>query len=334
MLLLGPHAIPPSLKDKKVANLGDGFIEQAIEKQLGRPALPRLSPRIAHSRAELEAMRGQTLIIGGANQLNDRYEGWPGLSLEDLEEFSLRLIPFGVGLHGEPSQCVEPSPKTRLFLMKIHSKLKWSSWRCPATVRYLQQHIPEIAPKLLMTGCPVLYDAPVLEGHVDSGPVRTIAVTVTDRGDFYAREWRLLSEVAKRFPTHRRLLILHQDFLGRTHCPQDTAVELRAFRQSALKLGYELVDTQVVEQAMELYRNTVDLHFGSRLHAHLFMLSQGKRSYVIGIDDRVAGMAEHFEFEAINPADVSSIVISPPVECFARIRDTYPVMQRFLGSIS
>ena len=40
-----------------------------------------------------------------------------------------------------------------------------------------------------MTGCPVLYDEPLLNGSRFADQAGTVAVTVTERGDFWNREF-------------------------------------------------------------------------------------------------------------------------------------------------
>ena len=104
------------------------------------------------------------------------------------------------------------SEETRAILRLIHERTEFSSWRCPHTVAYLHAALPELTDRCLMTGCPVVYDQPLLEGQAFHDGEASVAVTVTERGDFWARESKTLAFVAKRFPRARRHLVLHENF--------------------------------------------------------------------------------------------------------------------------
>ena len=48
----------------------------------------------------------------------------------------------------------------------------------------------------------------------------------------------------------------------------------------------------------------MDMHIGSRLHAHLLCLSRARRSWLVPVDGRAAGMAEFLRFPLCQPGDL------------------------------
>ncbi|MEZ5653651.1 MAG: polysaccharide pyruvyl transferase family protein [Burkholderiaceae bacterium] len=340
--ILSPYPIPETLRTRKTPNIGDGFILRAIERLLRIRFGDRvLSPRVAPTPAGLQGLLdARCVILGGANQLNDRYTVWPGLDADRLRELDLVLIPMGIGLHGEPGHNDAMSEATREILRTLHARIEFSSWRCPDTVAYLRRELPELADKTLMTGCPVMYDKPILDGKPFGDQERSIAVTATERGDFMARELATLETVAGRFPRARRLFVVHQNFsppsrferlrhaLGRRR-PDDRVAELRA---CARRLGYRIVLPRDADEALAIYRD-VDMHCGSRLHAHLLFLSQAKRSALVPVDGRATGIATHFDFPLCTPERLPAALELNFEPVRERIIRTFETMRRFLQSV-
>lgn len=341
---LSPYLIPPSLAGTKRVNLGDGIILRAVERLVGpieRAAV--VSPRVAPSQQELKFLAdSKGVLIAGANQLNDTYSIWPGLTLEQLQAIGVPFIPFGVGIHGGEGHNKGLSATSRAILECMHEKIEFSSWRCSATVDYLSREIPHLRHKFLMTGCPVLYDRPLLEGRAFSDSTRRIAVTVTERGDFMERELSLLSHVARRFPKSERSLVLHQNFSPPTRFEGFSHVVLRgAFgttnpyqrvRLHARRLGFKIVIPKDADECIAFYRG-VDAHLGSRLHAHLLCLSLAKRSSLIAVDGRAVGIAGDFGFPLFSANDIADGLDADFEKVRERARAGFEVMQRFLSSL-
>jgi len=343
--VLTPYPIPEPLRGRKVVNIGDGFILRAIERLLGRFAPERtFSPRIALSvEAQAVLTACPAVILAGANQLNDRYTVWPGLTAERIRAAGWRLVPFGIGLHGEPGHTDRLSEPARAVLTALHERIDYSSWRCPHTVAYLRQELPQLAPQLLMTGCPVVYDRPLLEGAPFGREAGRIAVTVTERGDFWDRETALIDFVARQFPRAQRFLVLHQDYAPASRLellrhrwwpqPPEKLNDYQRLRQYAVRRGFKVTSPADADAAIVFY-NGIDMHFGSRLHAHLLCLSRAKRSWLVPVDGRSVGIAEHLGFplggpEALEPAlDFDFEVVR------VRAQSSFEVMQRFLGTIA
>lgn len=342
--VLTPYLIPPSLQQQRVINVGDGFILRAVERRLGAfaPALTFTS-REAPQADQLRRLDDcAAIIVAGANQLTDHYSVWPGLTAERLRASNWVVVPFGVGLYGEAHKNQGMSEETRAILRLIHERTEFSSWRCPHTVAYLHAALPELADRCLMTGCPVVYDQPLLDGQAFHDGEASVAVTVTERGDFWARESKTLAFVAQRFPRAKRHLVLHENFSPPSafeqarnrlpYVPGWPGSRRARLRWYAHSLGYELVIPRSADEALAFYRG-VDVHVGSRLHAHLHFLSQNKRSWVTGVDGRITGMAEFLGF----PVCQADTLAAHQNFNFETVRHnaqrTFLTMQRFVDSV-
>jgi hypothetical protein len=246
------------------------------------------------------------VILAGANQLNDKYSVWPGLDAAEVVAQAFRFVPFGIGLHGEPGFNDRMTAPTMRILEAIHEPIPYSSWRCPRTIDYLHSNLPHLAHKFLMTGCPVVYDAPLLEGERFETAENSVAVTPTERGDFWQRETAIIDAVAKRFAQARKYLVLHQDFSpAKWHEPfrhrllrgepAAFADKVEGLRAYARQRGFEVIAPADADACIAFYAN-VDVHVGTRLHAHLLFLSRNKRTYLVPVDGRSQGMAEFLGF--------------------------------------
>jgi hypothetical protein len=123
------------------------------------------------------------------------------------------------------------------------------------------------------------------------------------------REMGTLEAAARIFPRSRKSLVLHQRFQPATLFDEFGAGRFVAkalngsrseIRNFARRLGFDVVAPKTAKEGISFYR-TVDLHIGSRLHAHLMMLSQNKKSFLTYVDERATGMAAHFGFPISDP---------------------------------
>lgn len=302
--VLSPYIIPDRLKGRKAVNVGDGFILRGLERIFGFSDPRRVfSPRVAPAAAALNRLReSDFVLLAGANQLHDEFAVWPGLKAEDIESQPLRFVPVGIGVYGDPARNAAMSDHTKRTLRAIHGKIAFSSWRCPLSVEYLERELPDLAGRFLMTGCPAAFDAPLLEGSAFEDRDDEIAVTITERGDWWDRERTTLEYVARRFPAARRHLVLHQDFQSIGDAASRKSARYEAVRQVARDLGYEIHVPVSADDALLFYKR-IGMHFGSRVHAHLCMLSQNKRSFVTRVDDRATGLAQAYDFPICDPTE-------------------------------
>jgi hypothetical protein len=169
-------------------------------------------------------------------------------------------------------------------------------------------------------------------------------VTATERKNFWDQETRVIDMVARRFPRARRYFVTHQNlsppgaFEGIRHWLTRRAPGLLPDRVEALRLyarrrGFEIVIPHDADECLRFYEG-VDIHVGSRLHAHLLFLSRNKRSYLIPIDGRSLGMAEHFGFPAGPPDHIEANWGSDFEIVRERARASFAVMERFIRSVA
>ena len=324
----------------KVVNVGDGMILRAVERRLGsfQPALTLTSRAAPTPEQEQTLLDSAATILAGANQLDDHFTPWPGMTADALRHSSHIFVPMGVGIHGDQHRNKLMADNTRQVLAIIHERVSYSSWRCPMTAAYLLREMPELGSKVLMTGCPVLYDKPLLESSIFTENRDVIAVTATERDDFWTRETLTIDFVARSFPSSRKVLAVHQDYLARKkpviadHLLGAAGKSAHGLRRYAKAHGFDVITPATQEEAIAFYR-TAGMHFGSRLHAHLHMLSQNKPSFLTKVDERSTGIAEHFGFplcDAARFADYMDFDFEAVRQAALR---TFPVMQKFVESI-
>lgn len=336
--ILTPFLIPPSAVAKR-ANLGDGFILESIRNLIRPDELTVvLSSRQTPSPDEIQAINQcDALILGGANQLNDHFTLWPSMQPEDINRITVPIFPMGIGLDGLKHKNHRPSSQTVRLLRAIHERIPYSSWRCPRTTAYLQRHFPDLKERFLMTGCPVQYQQPIFQPGRYSQPSRCIAVTVTERDKFWTRESLTLRYVARTYPQARHLLVLHQDFRcyhirWRWRHGLFPPAQPADLHRLAEKLGFEIHVPATVQEAFELYRE-VDGHFGSRLHAHLYLLGRCKASWLTQVDDRCLGFSEHTGFPLCDARDFSAASGYDFESYRERTLATWPTMKRFIQAL-
>jgi hypothetical protein len=343
--VLTPFLVPPSIRHQKKVNYGDGFILRAIERQVGRFSQSAMfsprTPLVDEDFARLQSHR--YVILAGANQLKDDFAPIAKMKASTLRKSNLVFIPFGIGLHGEAGFNEGFTDNASEILSIIHERIEYSSWRCPLTKGLLDTALPALREQTLMTCCPVVMDRPLLDGYKFERNLSTIAVTITDRGDFWDREIPVLKEVAELFPDKRRVLVFHQNFdppsvfepladrLG-MRLGSQKAKTPRHLRQLARQLGYEILLADDVDRLLAFYAQ-VDLHVGSRLHAHLHMLSQNKWSFLVKVDERSPGIASALGFELIEPGQLGHHLDADLEMIRTSAQACYLVMQRFVDAI-
>jgi hypothetical protein len=340
--ILSPYLIPREMQRKRV-NLGDGFILEAIERTLGPFAANAIfTSRRAPTGAEVDHFnRSRAIILGGANQLSDRFRPWPDLTAKAIKSGNLTFIPMGVGMNGEPPQNRGFHPETLEVLRAIHDRIEYSSWRCPRTVQLLEDALPELSGRFLMTGCPVLYDYPILNERPVHDREDSIAVTITERGEFFDREAATLRQVARLFPNSTKYLVLHQDFrklrggIGpwvRAMLPPSVFGNVGKLHSLACSLGFVIVAPKSAKDAIAFYSD-VDIHAGSRLHAHLLFLSRAKKSFLTYVDDRCMGFSDFLGFPVADPADLESLLDFDFTIVHKNAVVAHATMQKFVSSL-
>jgi hypothetical protein len=193
-----------------------------------------------------------------------------------------------------------------------------------------------------MTGCPVVYDRPLLDGAPFAAGERRVAVTVTERDDFWARETAVLDFAARRFSRARRFLVLHQNWSPPTRLellrhrfwPASPARldDYQRLRQYAVRRGFEVVCPRDPDAGRAFYES-IDLHVGSRLHAHLLCLSRAKRSWLVRVDGRADGIADSLGFPLCRPDELEGALAFDFERVRERARADFAAMLRFVETL-
>ena len=340
---------------KKRVNIGDGFILQSIQKLLQPLKCETvLSSRVPLSDQDIAQLNStQFVVLAGANQLTDDFSIVPKMTLSRLKSIQVPIIPFGIGIYGEDRKNRAMSLETKDILREIHSRIPYSSWRCSRTTAYLTRELPELADKALMTGCPVTYanrqppsKKSLNKTQVDLNTVKRVAITVTERADFWEREHATVSFVSQKFKRAKKILALHQDyFIPELDFDFDTLKALAKLeltgqykktplmlRRLAKKSGFKVFIPQSVEECFSFYQK-IDLHIGSRLHAHLYCLSQYKPSFLTYVDDRCMGFSEDLDFPICEVDRLESYLDYDFSRCQTNIQARSSVMTDFVNNI-
>jgi hypothetical protein len=74
----------------------------------------------------------------------------------------------------------------------------------------------------------------------------------------------------------------------------------------ASQYDFKVCKPSSVDDCWAIYKEC-DLHIGSRLHAHLYFLSQAKKSYLVSVDGRAGGFAEALGFNLFDPISSDSL---------------------------
>ncbi len=325
------------MRDYKRVNIGDGFILTAIRNLLSPHKCQFIfSTRRGLSEAEIRKINStKALILAGANQLNDSYSVVPGMTKSELNRIQVPIIPFGIGIHGEPDMNKGMSQNTMDILREIHRRIKFSSWRCPMSVKYLSEHLPEIQEKFLMTSCPVVYGPRLLQREPFKDDFNKVIVTVTDREDFTERERTTIDFVHREFKSYPKFLSLHQFYEPRYGIlpsrKQRTrpTLNLEAYAKS---LGFKLFKPKKVDTFLAFYRDR-SFHVGSRLHAHLYCLSQSQKTFLTYVDERCVGFSQSLNFPVCDYRRLSEYLSYNFEDVRESCIDRYQVMTKFINYV-
>ena len=343
--ILSPYLdLLPSSPCTKPLNIGNGFILSATMALLGASNCEFVfSERKELDFESIEKMNStDAVILAGANMLNDNFSFTPNMDARKLELIKVPIIPIGIGINGIKRKNIRMSEPARDIMRALHERIAYSSWRCPATIDYLIDNLPEFKDRYLMTGCPVQYGDKIINGTPFPTEARRVVVTVTERGDYWEREFRTIDFVYKNFKNTERYLSLHQ-VLDPPSIRRRLKRALKGGGLNALKKpsslqryarerGFSIFVPFSVDECQGFY-STCDIHFGSRLHAHLYFLSQAKKSFLTYVDDRCVGFSKKLEFPLCDYNDFGRYMDYDFELYRSNILMTFPEMQFFVNYV-
>jgi hypothetical protein len=279
-----PYLVPPG--PKKV-NVGDGFILDSATKLLGMRPAKTFSSRLPLDDAAIEQINASRCLVAvGANTLKDHFELAPGFTRTTLERIRVPVVLMGVGHYGVPDLTRGLTPASVALLRAFLERFALMSVRCDASWRYVTQSLPDRAPAILMTSCPVAHPTDGIDGgFARKARYRQLVVTITDREQI-EQQLPILNAARLLFPAERSIFALHQDYGN------------AALNAYATELGYEVFRSDNCAAFIDLYA-AADIHFGNRVHAHLKCLANGAVSFLTPFDLRQAYFAESLDFPLI-----------------------------------
>jgi hypothetical protein len=279
-----PYLLPPG--GAKKVNIGDGFILDSTVRLLGFQPAHIFSSRAPLSPRNIEQINaGSLLVVAGANILKDDLEIFKGCGPHTLEAIRVPIALCGIGHHGQPESTREGLNAGSVALVRtILARCPSISVRCEGSKRYLDKSLADQAgDRVLMTSCPVAFPlAPQVDDFRRKQVYEHLVVTVTDRLSLES-QLPVLETAVQLFAAASRTLALHQDHGNR---------ELWALARAR---GFEVFRSDDYRDFARLY-DEADIHFGNRIHAHLKMLSLGKRSFLSPLDLRHMFFAESLDF--------------------------------------
>jgi hypothetical protein len=282
------------------------------------------------------------LLCGGPAYQREIY---PKIYPIERERVAAPVVPFGLGWKSaahKPPETFRFSPDATAFIKDVHARIPCSSARDPLTVEVLGH---TGVTNVEMTGCPAWYDLERLEtDYVFRETVRTLVLSMPALMQPGVAE--LLAWLTTRFPDARRVASFHHGLVpAKTEKGRETGRSFIRFAREARRAGWEIQGLAGSLARMEALYASADLHIGYRVHAHIFCLSQRISSILINEDARGVGQARAFGAPDLRIDGETIAPIQEAVEAHferrgetvarsvEKMRDTFPVMRRFLGTI-
>jgi len=241
--------------------------------------------------------RSQALLLVGGPAL--RPDIWPGVYplTPDLSNIKVPIVTLGVGYKGATGDWNETrhsgfTPASLTLLSRINKNATPSSVRDFHTLNVLQS---QGFHNFVMTGCPGLYSFPHLGSQLLHAPKPILGIspgtTFASNASAKSQLIKVVRTLAEKYGTENCRIAFHHTI--------DTQKYIKAYgnlsaflsaQQELAKLftsaGLEVVDVSGESEAMLAFYQSVDIHVGYRVHAHLLMCSISKPSILIAEDGR------------------------------------------------
>lgn len=212
----------------------------------------------------------------------------------DVIKHKIPVIFLGIGAKFYPGEyylarMVKLSQKSKNFLRSVEESGYAIGVRDLHSVRVLQLNgIQSIS----LNGCPAWYainSFPVR--HVQPKEIKRILFTTPATPFHYKLAASVLKALRAQYPKASILVSFHHGIqLGEKGDPRLTDLNVRLLNY-AKRLGCETFDASYDLKKIQLY-DTMDIHVGFRVHAHIYFLSYAKPSFLIAEDSRGDGVVK------------------------------------------
>ena len=322
-----PSIIPGSLKEKKLHNSGDFYIQELIKKYIFDHKVDIKSfsfwdsfdqNRNANIVDVLTESPQTPLLIAGTNCLNDNFSLTKNIEPKvfiDILQNRFIALSF-VGLLGSA-----PYAECHSFSFSEDSKKLLSgilrngviAARCRTTYESLVKSFSKFENKIFLTGC--ISAAPQINCYknfqVNSIPNLNVLFSFTSRNGSEIAESKDLEYLISSFGAASISVIINQDRIG--DCLKSVILrnKLKVFNAKSMN-------------ALQYYHFLAqfDLHVGSRAHVHIPLCSLGIRSFLTGFEQRHSCFQRHYECSLYKIGTVFQI---PPLtllydDCFSKVK--------------
>lgn len=215
--------------------------------------------------------------------------------VSDLKLVKPKIFMMGCGWYGAVTSPAEIwnykfSSSSMEFLNRVVSDSGVLGCRDYYAVRVLQANGFRNS---LMTGCPAWYDLGKLGARL---PAKTEihSIAVSDPADvvhYGAQSLAICRYLKGRYPDAQLHYVFHRGTKADQYTGQKKATAAEELSVRLRDEGITVHDIAYGSAGFSLY-DGCDLHVGHRVHAHIYNLSQRKRSILIEEDSRGAGVNE------------------------------------------
>jgi hypothetical protein len=169
-----------------------------------------------------------------------------------------------------------------------------------------------------MTGCPALFaqgDAIPGIQHYDPANVRRIALSIGQNCltsiRFSAQLTAVATSLRRCFPQATLTAAFHHgigaDYLASAHADPASLKRRQGLRRKLEQMNLECVDVSGSVDRLSAFYDSVDLHIGWRVHAHIYQVSFGRPSLLLAEDARGLSLGE-----AVTASVIPSFLVRSP----------------------
>lgn len=183
---------------------------------------------------------------------------------------------------------------TRQLLAKISQNGGFNSVRDYHTAMLLKRNGVD---NTVMTGCPVLYNGGLLPECIRLPSDRpsiafSLGVGFKDSRNIERQTKDMLMLLAERYGTANLCVVFHHSLEKHQYVATTLHRKQVEFTRWLDSLEINYVDISGSAQKLIDAYSEYDVHIGYRVHAHLFMLSQGRPSFLVAEDGRGTGQQQ------------------------------------------
>ncbi|WP_342512988.1 polysaccharide pyruvyl transferase family protein [Sporosarcina sp. FSL K6-1522] len=248
------------------------------------------------------------ILCGGPAYQKEFYPGIYPLTKE-LADIKVPIIPFGLGWFSEYADQdwtdFNFSNSSYLMIDRIHRTIPLSSTRDYYTESILKNHGFN---NTIMTGCPAWYELDHIQDQFKpANEIKKVVVTTAQDVQFHEQNIDLLHRVSEMFPDAEKYCVFHRGILNDPETSISEENNLLKIKSAADALNYQVVDASYDVKKIDFYKQC-DIHFGYRVHAHIYFLSIRKPSFLLHEDGRGRGFSEAMNLTCDLPAYKSNIL--------------------------